>query len=258
MPIAADLFYFDSDSQGKNNKPVLVLIHGAGGHHLHWPKDLRRISGLRVLAPDLPAHGKSGGLGEQSIEPYAKKITQWLNEVGVGRAIFVGHSMGGAIVQSLALNHPDYVTAAILIATGATLPVNKSLIEKVSSSSSFNAALDLILKWSYSKNADPKLIDQVRKKMKEIRPSVLHGDFLACNDFDVTERLADLNTPVQIIVGAEDKMTPPKLNQQLQSLIKNAKLETIPDAGHMVMLEKPAEVAKSINSFLTAQSILKE
>jgi pimeloyl-ACP methyl ester carboxylesterase len=250
MPLSGDIYYFDSHPKGNGNLPVIVLIHGAGGHHLHWPRTIRRLPGFRVLAPDLPGHGKSGGLGEQSIAPYAQKITHWLDTIGVGRATFVGHSMGGAIVQTLALDHPDYLISAVLIGTGAELPVNQKLLEMVAHSKNVDFALDLILKWSYSKNADPKLIEQVRKKMKEIRPTVLNGDFIACNAFNVSERLSEIKLPVQIIVGEEDKMTPLPLSQKLQALIKNSKLDIIPGAGHMLMLEKEGEVAKVIESFL--------
>ena len=65
MPTAGKLFYFAS-KQGAAAKPAVVLIHGAGGDHLHWPYNLRRLNNHRVFAPDLPGHGKSSGLGKQS------------------------------------------------------------------------------------------------------------------------------------------------------------------------------------------------
>jgi pimeloyl-ACP methyl ester carboxylesterase len=88
------------------------------------------------------------------------------------------------------------------------------------------------------------------KHLEETRQSVLHGDFLACNDFDITSEVSAINTPSVIICGADDKMTPIRHSQYLKSQIKDASLHIIDEAGHMVMLEKPADVAHLVKSFL--------
>ena len=93
-------------------------------------------------------------------------------------------------------------------------------------------------------------IDQGREKLLETRPSVLHGDFLACNNFDQRDKIGQISKPVLVVCGEEDKMTPVKFGQFLASNLSNANLETIPDAGHMVMLEFPEAVTKKIVSFI--------
>jgi len=62
MPIASDLYYH---VYHEDNILPVVLIHGAGGNHLYWPSEIRRLPGFRVFALDLPAHGKSGGRAQQ-------------------------------------------------------------------------------------------------------------------------------------------------------------------------------------------------
>jgi pimeloyl-ACP methyl ester carboxylesterase len=249
MPTAGSVYYFAS-KQEENNQPAVVLIHGAGGTHLHWPYNLRRMNNHRVLAPDLPGHGKSEGIGEQSIDSYAQVLADWLQEIGIKKAVFVGHSMGGAIGQSLALNHPKLVHGLVLVSTGPVLPVNQDLLEKISSPATSSAALDLITKWSYSRETDPKLIQQAREQMGAIRPTVIYGDFVACNHFNSTDRLSEIITPTLILCGDGDKMTPIHLSKQLNENIPNASLTLIPDAGHMVMIEQPERVAKEVMSFL--------
>jgi pimeloyl-ACP methyl ester carboxylesterase len=86
--------------------------------------------------------------------------------------------------------------------------------------------------------------------MRETRPSVLYGDFLACDAFDVSARLADIAAPTIILCGAEDRMTPPKHSAFLKARIRGASIEILPDAGHMLMLEKPDEVAARIEVFV--------
>ena len=98
--------------------PPSYLIHGAGGHHLYWPPQIRRLTGYRVYALDLPGHGRSGGSGQQTIDSYTTAVKDWLIEVNLHSAVFVGHSMGSAIALSLALNYPDHVLGLVLIGGG--------------------------------------------------------------------------------------------------------------------------------------------
>ena len=141
-----------------------------------------------------------------------------------------------------------------VITTGAKLAVNPSLLEKLSIPSSTPAAIDLILKWSWSSGTNGKLIERDREQKLSLRSAVIYGDYLACSKFDVTDKLGKIKVPTLVIVGDNDKMTSIDLNKQLENGIKNAKLTIIPNGGHMVMLEKPNAVADAAFNFL--QSLL--
>ena len=117
--------------------PPLLLIHGAGGSRLHWPPGIRRLTGWRVLAIDLPGHGDSPGPGERSIEAYTGCVLEWLDEYGVERVIPAGHSMGGAIALTLALQAPDRLAGMVLVGSGARLRVAPSILEISGQSSTF-------------------------------------------------------------------------------------------------------------------------
>ncbi len=73
MPTAAGIYYAQFD-EGRKDEPPVILIHGAGSSHLVWPAELRRLAGQRVLAVDLPGHGRSGGVAQQTIAAYAGQI----------------------------------------------------------------------------------------------------------------------------------------------------------------------------------------
>jgi len=249
MPIAANLYYFCHEAEDPASLP-LILIHGAGGSHLHYPPELRRLNGFRVSALDLPGHGKSEGLGRQTIADYVQAIQDFMDAINLPAAVIIGHSMGSAIALQLALDAPDRALALVLLGSGSRLRVAPTILESTANEATFPLAVKTITEWSFGPNAPDRLKELAAQRMGETRPTVLHGDFVACNAFDVSERLAEINIPTLILCGAEDKLTPPKYSKYLHEHIPNSELTLIEDAGHMVMLENPHEVADAIEQFV--------
>jgi pimeloyl-ACP methyl ester carboxylesterase len=249
MPFSADIYYRYSQEQSGEAIPV-VLIHGAGGAHLHWPAQVRRLPGYRVYALDLPGHGKSEGRGEQTIEAYCEKIIRWMESINIFQAVFVGHSMGGAISLTLALNHPEHVLALGLVGTGARLRVAPVILENAANPTTFPVAVNAIMQRAFSPHTDPRLMQLAGQRMGTTRPTVLHGDFLACNSFDVMESIGKIRVPTLVICGKDDQLTPARYSQYLADQLPKAQLMIIPEAGHMVMLEQPQAVATELSAFL--------
>ena len=249
MPITANIYYQAHNRDG-GEKPPTILIHGAGGTHLHWPAELRRLSGQRVFAIDLPGHGKSEGRGHQTIDAYVISILDWLDAMGLFRAILIGHSMGGAISLRLADQHPERIVALGLVGSGARLRVAPDILENANNRATFPLAVETIISWAFSPKTDPHLIELATNRMLATRPSVLHGDFTACNTFDMMITLNKLHFPTLVICGEDDQLTPLRYSQYLADQLPNAQLVSIPDAGHMVMLEKSTQVVDAIQNFI--------
>ena len=107
-----------------------------------------------------------------------------------------------------------------------------------------------MVSFSFSPATPTRLIELASQRFKAPRQSVFYGDLLACNRFDVTERLGMVQQDTLVICGADDQMTPVRFAQYLSSSIPNARLSIIPNAGHMVIMEQPRVVADSLLSFL--------
>jgi len=230
--------------------PPLVLIHGAGGSRLHWPPGIRRLPGRRVLAVDLPGHGDSPGPGAASIDEYAGVVLEWMEANGLAGAVVAGHSMGGAIALQLALRTPGSLTGLVLVSSGARLRVAPAILEASSQPTTFPHAVDTIIEWAFSETADPRLVELAHARMLDVDPAVLHGDFAACDAFDVLEQLDRIELPALVLCGDQDRLTPPKYSQALTERIRGARLAMIPGAGHMVMLEEPRATAEALAGFL--------
>ena len=113
--------HYRQHADGAHSAP-LVLVHGAGGNHMHWPAELRRLPDAVVYSLDLPGHGKSDGPGQPNIGAYAEAVHTFVDALGLPRFVLVGHSMGGAIALEYALHYAPRL-AAVTISTGGQLCV---------------------------------------------------------------------------------------------------------------------------------------
>jgi len=250
MPYAktngGDLFY--TSSRGAADGPTLVLVHGAGGTRLHWPAQLRRLPGATVYTLDLPGHGRSARPGCDTVADYAQAVAAFLDAVEARPATIVGHSMGGAVALQLALDFAGRVAGLVLVATGARLRVAPAIMEGIRTN--FTGSVDLITRFAWSAQASPRLARLGQQALREAGSDTLVGDFTACDRFDVMERLGEIGVPTLVVTGSADQMTPVKYAHFLVEHIAGAHLVTVASAGHMVMLEQPAEVAQAVQDFL--------
>ena len=158
--------------------------------------------------------------------------------------------MGGAIALMLAEQHKERVIAISLISTGARLRVNPEILELTSTAQTFPTAIKMITSNAFSLQADPRLVELASMRMKEIRPSVLYGDFIACNGFDLLASLPNLRVPTLVVCGEIDKLTPLRYSQYLNDHLPDSVLHIIAGGGHMVILEQPTKVSQILEQFL--------
>lgn len=249
MPTANGLYYF-AHGETLQNRPPVLLIHGAGGTHLNWPPQVRRLDGQRLFALDLPGHGKSEGVGQQDILQYARAVKEFMSALHLSAAVVVGHSMGSAIALTMALQFPKRVLGLGLLGGGAKLRVAKSIFELAAKPETFPVLIQMLSDLSYGQNADPRLKELGARRLAETRPAVLNGDFLACDAFDVMQKVNRIKVPTLLLCGSEDQMTPPNRSEYLRDQIEGSKLHILPGAGHMLMLEAPEETARLLGEFL--------
>ena len=231
-----------------NGEPAIVFIHGAGGTWKHWAYCLKQMPVGQRIAFDLPGHGRSGGKGRYSIEGYAYFMLSLLDALNIQRAVLVGHSMGGAIAIQTALLAPERVQALGLVATGARLKVNPSILEGLQNDPL--GTIRRMVRWMYARDLTPQEATTAVQEMAATPKGVLYGDFAACDAFDSRASLFDIQCPTLVIGAEQDKMTPPTLSEELALAIRRAELVMIPDAGHMVMLEQPQAVCEALTNFV--------
>lgn len=227
--------------------PVLFL-HGFGGDLGNWLFNLDAVAEVApVIALDLPGHGQSDvKLPGSSIEALADFVQHFLDALGVERVHLVGHSMGGAIAARLAQSAPQRVASVTLVNSaglGEEIDAGytrgfvaaqsrrelKPVLEKLFADPSLvsRQMVDDVLKY--------KRIDGVEALLGALGEALFDGGRqaeLPARDLDASRHR------VLVVTGGEDRVIPPA---HAQAAPAGAKVEVLPGAGHMAMMEKAAE-----------------
>lgn len=247
--LLADLACADSGSSSARG-PALLLIHGAGGTHLHWPPALRAIPGRRVVALDLPGHGASPGPALATVEAMAHRVLEVVKALGPSPVVLGGHSLGGAVAQAAALEAPERVAGLVLVATGARLRVAPAVLAATADPATLAQGAEAFGAFSFGPGADAAVRQAYVDGLLAAPPGVLHTDLAACDAFDVMDRLPELRAPGLVVCGTADQLTPPRYSSFLRDCLHGSRLVLVPGAGHLVMLEAPEAVAEAVEDFL--------
>ncbi len=229
----------------KGRDVPLVYVHSSGCDARLWLKQLDAIGGYAI---DLPNHGESGRAEINSADDYAYYVAK-ASERLLDRAVFAGHSLGGAVVQKVYLNYPEIVKGLILVGTGARLRVLPELLEGLKSEP--EKYVDFMLDMAFARRVpEYEWVRDVFSKNVE----VLRRDLEICDRFDLLEDYRSgrirVDVPTLIIVGRDDRLTPVKYAEFFHRHIEGSRLVVIDDAGHMVMLEQPERFNEALGDFL--------
>jgi pimeloyl-ACP methyl ester carboxylesterase len=218
----------------------LVFIHGAGSNSTVWNYQKHYFDSATFI--DLAGHGTPGE-GEDTISGYVEHVRNDI--LTLENPVLVGHSMGGAVSMLYALSYS--VKACVLTGTGAKLRVLPAVLEQVKEN--YEEAIDFILEYAIY-NKTEKIMKRSKKEMLKTSSEVTYKDFVACNTFDVMDRIRTIDVPTLIICGEKDMLTPVKYSQYLSNQIPSSQLVIFEECGHMVMLEKPDKFNTVLQQFL--------
>jgi pimeloyl-ACP methyl ester carboxylesterase len=244
--------------------PAVVFIHGAQNDHSVWALQTRYLAhhGFRVLAVDLPGHGRSKGPALPTVEAMAAWLLAVLDAAGVAKAVLAGHSMGSLIALEAACQAPERVAGLALLGTTYPMKVADALLATARDDEP--RAIDMVNIWSHSSIAHKPSAPapgfyvmngarRLMQRMSAINPDQLFfTDFSACNNYaNGMAAAASVTCPTLFVFGMKDAMTPARSTKALTGAIAHGKVVMV-DAGHQMMAEAPDAVLDALLAFLTA------
>jgi pimeloyl-ACP methyl ester carboxylesterase len=250
--------------EGKGAPPIL-LVHGWTANSSTWQKTIPYLSKYyRTIAPDLKGHGASDKpQATYSVKEYTDELNQLADKlVPKDKLVLCGHSMGGMIALTYATDpkFPKRLKGLILCNTSYKLKDNpgmKGLIEALKKGllGTRKVAAETINQTAFNskfirenKEFFKGFVEETTKCPEHVMISCLES---WVRDYDVTDKLAQIDIPVLIITSDTDGQMDPKSSQYIKEHIKNSQLHVIkPQVGHHTMLESPDEFNKTVKAFI--------
>ncbi|MDQ2682391.1 MAG: alpha/beta fold hydrolase [Chloroflexota bacterium] len=218
-------------------RPV-VLVHGLSASSRWWDRNVPALAERhRVYAVDLPGFGENRAPGLLALDAMAVWLLRWLEAIGIGRCHLVGHSMGGFVAINLAVMAPDRVDRLVLVD-----PVVRPFVHP------YVGPLQ-------------GLLAELRHTPRAFLP-VLARDFARAGAWtvqraahavvraDARPRLAEIQAPTLVIWGEHDALVPMVTAQEVVGAIPDARLVTLPSAGHTPMWDRAEEFNRVVSEFL--------
>jgi 3-oxoadipate enol-lactonase len=244
--------------------PPVVLLHPFPADHELWkPAAQALISRYRVILPDLRGHGDSGiGAGPAVMQKHAADIARVLDHEEIGRATFVGVSIGGYVLFEFWRKYRARVEALILCNTKAQADTPEARAGRLQAAADvmergtepfFESMLPKLLgKTTYGTR--PDLVDGALRMMRKMSPEdvamVQRG---MAERPDSVETLKTINVPTLIVTGDEDTFTGAAEAELMRQNVSNSQMKVIAKAGHYSPWEQPGEVGKLVRQFVDAQ-----
>ncbi|MHB0885815.1 MAG: alpha/beta fold hydrolase [Bacillota bacterium] len=250
------LHYTDETTGGvaKPTGPTLVLVHGDLGSTAWWRPFINRLpAGWRVIAPDLRGCGRSSRpVSGYRIERYAADLKALLEATKPGPYGLVGHSLGGAVAQTFALDRPAGLEALVLVdpvpAEGLRIGhAGKELFAHLKENlEALTVAVGRALTTAPRDDffrllvADAAAADQ----------HVYVDNAAEMDTFNVAGRLHEVGLRTLVVIGEKDQLIPKVPMVRTAEFIPQARVAFIADCGHSPQIEKPDEFVRLVTGFI--------
>jgi 3-oxoadipate enol-lactonase / 4-carboxymuconolactone decarboxylase len=206
---------------------------------------------FRVIGWDLPGHGRSPA-GSFRMPDLAAGVLALVDEIAPGAAFhYAGDSIGGAVGLQLLLDAPERLLSAALLCTGAVIGKPEDWAARAATvrASGTDAVVELARKrWFAPGFADrrPAVVAELVDALHNADDESYAEACEALAEFDVTDRLGEITTPVLAIAGAEDIPTPPDGLARIATGVKDGRLIVLDGVGHLAPVEAAERVAELI------------
>src|SRR6187549_3735793 len=261
ISISINNLWVSYNDYGPDDAPAIIFIHGFPLNKSMWDIQVEALKeNYRVIAYDIRGHGNSEqGMDDFFIELFVIDLLRLMEKLKIEKSILCGLSLGGYIALNAVLKHPDRFDGLILndtqcIADTPEIKENRcnaiiSIKEKGVEQYADEIIKKLFAQETFTKNKN--VVDDVKEMIISTQKQSLCNTLHALAERKETcDQLPEINIPVLIMVGEEDKITPIAAAQQMHEKILNSKLEIIQHAGHLSNLENPTAFNTHLVKFL--------
>jgi 3-oxoadipate enol-lactonase len=229
----------------------IIFVHGVVTTSNIFPKYLNAYSpDFRGIAVDLRGYGDSQKPDSGfTIKQFSKDLIALADKLEIEKPIWVGVSMGGMILQQLALDYPERVRALVLVSTtDGTMVLDKNL-PTIGNPRDFREVSKNIIVESFPPQTSATLYQPLLDRIPTWNGTVLREALTSMAQASVQGRINAITAPTLVLVGAKDDVATTAIARGIQTQIAGAQLVEF-NTGHFMMAEDPERFRKVLGEFL--------
>jgi pimeloyl-ACP methyl ester carboxylesterase len=243
--------------------PPLILIHGIGASRHSWDGLVRELrADFRCISYDLRGHGLSPTPAPPyTLDALVDDLEALRCELGIERAHFAGHSLGGMIGPAYARRYPDRVLSLGLYSTAAFRTEDdgakvRGVVATMRAKGIAPVLETLKERWFTPEFAlrSPEVIARRMQQVIDTDPEVFLSVFDIYAQTEMGPWLPDIRHPCLVLTGENDGGCNPRLNRAIAAALPAAELVILPALRHAILLEAPGMVAPPVRDFLRRRS----
>ncbi len=239
-------------------RPV-ILLHGWLGSWGLWQETMTFLGRYyRTYALDFWGFGESGTKRQTYlVQDFISLVNQFMDQMGIQQAPLVGHSMGGTVSLSVAIQYPERAAKVVVIGSpiaGSSLafPLKLAGIRPIAwllftCFPVFRAAMRVASPYI---SRDPRFPDMMDRDLSKTTLESFLVSIASLRRTDLRPNLQRIRVPVMGMYGDRDNIVHPRQWQPLQEGVSGARIERFPNAGHFIMLDEPQECMAKLKDFL--------
>jgi 3-oxoadipate enol-lactonase/4-carboxymuconolactone decarboxylase len=255
MFVSVDGLAFHLQQSGPPDADAVLLLHSLGTQGAIWDVPAAVLARrYRVLCPDLRGHGLSAVTkGPYVVTELAHDMVGLLDALSIAAVHVAGVSLGGMVAQALAAQAPERVRSLVLVDTALAIPPVQLWQERaalVRAEGMEPLIESVVARWLTAASLHTPEAEGLRTMLRRTDPEGYAAAAEAVAGADLTAAAGNLRVPTLVLVGDEDAATPRASAEALRDAIPGARMEVIPGAAHIPMMEQPERVAALIERFL--------
>ncbi|MDX1452453.1 MAG: alpha/beta hydrolase [Oleiphilaceae bacterium] len=244
-------------------QPSVVMLHGFGASKENWVRFAGKLQErFHLIALDLAGHGENPRdmSASYSVAAQTAFVYKVMQQLGIEQFHLVGNSMGGAISSLYAATYPEQVLSVVLISPAGVHDVPSKMEEMLeegenpliaTSVPEFFELMDFVME---DKPYIPGPVARVEAEKAVSRAALnrkIFAELRADLETGMAERLRDVKAPALIIWGEQDRAIHVGNIDKYATLLPQAEKLVMPEVGHLAMIERPAQTAEAMLSFIT-------